>query len=257
MELEEDFGSDLFFLVKEEKDEAAAEAPKEIKKVVASTSTKIRKKRKPRQNRYNPLSPSASSPEDEKDTKGTGTLTVKQMALLEDVMPFYQTGQHLEQLRASALEIDELSMRVLNHLVTAVVEKTPVQYIIPADGSAIRDLSDKSYTLKPNDVLFDLKSSYKQMLQHYRKYLSDFFRRHQRVWIELDNGEWLETTPGQLNMWRWAVRFRVLEYARKDLEGIKKDMKLHKNQRKTKQEAKAKVQAYLAALDQQVLEAEE
>lgn len=101
-----------------------------------------------------------------------------------------------------------LSLRTVNYLVTTYAHLHPIRYVV--DGCSI-----------------DMASSYdNELLQHTKK-LFDPFRRHWRIWWELPSGEKILTTLAQLNFFRWAIKYKVFQWAEEHRLEIEKHMKQH------------------------------
>ena len=70
---------------------------------------------------------------------------------------------------------------------------------------------------------FDVYSSYKKNIKHYKKIYFDPFRRKCHVTINYDNeNKLLVTTVGQMNFFRWAMQNYVIEYIENNLTSIQK-----------------------------------
>jgi hypothetical protein len=78
---------------------------------------------------------------------------------------------------------------------------------------------------KNNNIIhFNVYLSYRSQLKAYSKQLFDPFRRRDRITFFFDNDKSIETTIGQLNMFRWILQNDILDYINNNLDDIEKDM---------------------------------
>ena len=66
--------------------------------------------------------------------------------------------------------------------------------------------------------------SYRSQLKSYSKTYFDPFRRRERIKFSYDDRKSIETTIGQLNMFRWILQSDILEYVSDHKKDIEKDM---------------------------------
>lgn len=71
---------------------------------------------------------------------------------------------------------------------------------------------------------FPVYLSYQSQLTAYSKHAFDCFRRGKRILFGYGNNKSIETTIGQLNLFRWLLSNGVLEYVTQNMELIKEDM---------------------------------
>ena len=109
-----------------------------------------------------------------------------------------------------------------------------------------------NYSKKNNIVITKSKSnpfnvylSYRSQLKAYSKQLLDCFRRRSRIDFYYDVDKYIETTIGQLNMFRWIIQNDILEYIQKNADEIEKDMVSTQkdNQNKRSNENNIKIKA--------------
>ena len=79
---------------------------------------------------------------------------------------------------------------------------------------------------KPITKQFIVYLNYKSQLKAYSKKQFDPFCRKNRIVFYYGPNETdsIKTTVGQLNFFRWAIRFKILDYIREYLEVIETDM---------------------------------
>jgi hypothetical protein len=93
----------------------------------------------------------------------------------------------------------------------------------------VTNFSKKNNTIitkeKNNNIIhFNVYLSYRSQLKAYSKQLFDPFRRRDRITFFFDTDKSIETTIGQLNMFRWILQNDILEYINNNLDEIEKDM---------------------------------
>jgi ABC-type uncharacterized transport system involved in gliding motility auxiliary subunit len=77
--------------------------------------------------------------------------------------------------------------------------------------------------------------NYRAQLKAYKKIKFDPFRRRQRITFFYN--DYLNTTIGQLNFFKWAIENNILEYISSRLEELEELMNIYqKNQKKQKEE---------------------
>lgn len=93
----------------------------------------------------------------------------------------------------------------------------------------VTNYSKKNNTIitkeKNNNVMhFNVYLSYRAQLKAYSKKFFDPFRRRDRITFNFDYDKSIETTIGQLNMFRWIIQNDIIEYINSHLDEIEKDM---------------------------------
>ena len=73
--------------------------------------------------------------------------------------------------------------------------------------------------------MFDVRISYKAQLKSYKKRYFDPFRRKKKFIYYFHNGLFVKTTIGQLNFFKWAFYYGIIEYVEKNLKQINKEIK--------------------------------
>lgn len=93
----------------------------------------------------------------------------------------------------------------------------------------ITNYSKKNHTiitrkLSNNIVHLNVYLSYRSQLKSYSKAYFDPFRRRDRITFFYDEASYIETTIGQLNMFRWILQSDILEYISEHKDEIEHDM---------------------------------
>jgi hypothetical protein len=76
----------------------------------------------------------------------------------------------------------------------------------------------------PNTTPFNVYVSYRSQLKAYSKQLFDPFRRRDRITFVYGDNENIETTIGQLNMFRWIIQNQIIDYIQTNIDEIENDM---------------------------------
>ena len=109
----------------------------------------------------------------------------------------------------------------------------------------VTNYSKKNNTIitkkKDNTVIhFNVYLSYRSQLKAYSKQLFDSFRRRDRITFFYDVDKSIETTIGQLNMFRWILQNDILDYIQSHLEDIENDMIKTQKDNQNKRDEKIK-----------------
>ncbi len=90
---------------------------------------------------------------------------------------------------------------------------------------------------------FDVRISYDAQLRTFRKKYFDPFRRKKKFYYyydKKDKKKKILTTIGQLNFFKWAIDKKILDFVKKNLEQINKEMKICTTEEKKKKNSKIK-----------------
>jgi hypothetical protein len=121
-----------------------------------------------------------------------------------------------------------VSLRIVDWFVTNFAKKYYVWY--NKDGND--DMVER----------FKVHSDYKLKLKAYQKRRFDCFCRWERTMIPYDDDNFVETTIGQLNFFKWAIENQIIDYIQSHFDEIEEDM----NERNTI--SRSRRQAAAAAL---------
>jgi hypothetical protein len=104
----------------------------------------------------------------------------------------------------------KISLRIVDWFVTNYAKKNFTVY----------ELSD----CIDDDSRFKVYHDYKLKLRAYSKKRFDPFCRWERISIPYDDKNYMETTIGQLNFFKWAIENRIIDYIEKHYSEIEDDM---------------------------------
>jgi hypothetical protein len=80
------------------------------------------------------------------------------------------------------------------------------------------------YNKNADDHRFKVYNDYKLKLKAYQKRRFDPFCRWERTRIPYDDENFVETTIGQLNFFKWAIENQILDYIQSHFDEIEEDM---------------------------------
>ena len=81
--------------------------------------------------------------------------------------------------------------------------------------------------------------NYRAQLKAYKKVKFDPFRRRQRITFFYNDNDFLNTTIGQLNFFKWAIENNILEYISTRLEELEELMNIFQKKLKKHKEDKS------------------
>lgn len=138
----------------------------------------------------------------------------KEALLYESLIKFYSNKPNLDILLPIIEQKSNISLRILDWLVTNYSKKYNVAYELYKNGTK---------------TLFFIYLSYKNQLKAYSKKNFDPFCRRNRIGIDLselsnDRVGTITTTIGQLNFFRWFIENKLLNYVLININKIDEDM---------------------------------
>ena len=133
------------------------------------------------------------------------------MISLTDYFSDYKNMEHILNITNGKSPI---SLRIIDWFVTNYAKKKNTSY-------SLYDDYNKS------DQHFIVYLNYKLQLKAYSKKQFDPFCRRERIafyYIKNDETKFIKTTVGQLNFFRWAIQYKILDYIMKYIDSIENDM---------------------------------
>ena len=119
----------------------------------------------------------------------------------------------------------ELSLRMIDWLVTRYAKTNNIIYWINEfDDNIYYNLPDNYNNEKYRKITLYL--DYRAQLKSFKKFNFDAFRRHDRISFNInkDNEDYIETTIGQLNFFKWAFNTKIITYAIENQKKIYENM---------------------------------
>jgi len=149
-------------------------------------------------------------------------ITSQEHILLKSLENFYQNNQNINDFLPIIKGYSCISMRLIDYFVTNYSKKYRVNYNIIDNN---------------NSFIFNVYSSYKSQLKAYNKKYFDPFSRGNRIPFFFPN-DCIITTIGQLNFFKWFISNKIINYIRKHIDDIERELDLSKNQIKNKKKKK-------------------
>ena len=162
----------------------------------------------------------------------------KSELLLVRLNKFYQDNKNKNQLIKILNGETKISLRIIDWFVTNYSKKHFIEYIVQdkikspkrstLKKTTFNKISQKNtgrYTSANRQ--FNVFLSYRSQLNAYSKKQFDPFCRRNRIDFYFNDNEFITTTVGQLNFFRWALSNNVIEYILKNYDDIEVDMNLN------------------------------
>lgn len=154
--------------------------------------------------------------------------TQKQL-LLNNLMEFYKTKENMHNMIRIINGETNISLRIIDWFVTNYSKKNYTVYSIP---KIINGESSLTETTR-----FKVYNEYKLKLKAYSKKNFDPFCRWERIMIPYDNDNYIETTIGQLNFFKWAIECKIIDFIQENYSFIEGDMNSRNSTSKLKTSA--------------------
>ena len=149
------------------------------------------------------------------------TYTSQNDLLLNNLIEFYKDDNNLDKMLKIITGESTISLRIVDWFATNYAKKNYTLYTI----------EDSHGNLRRFKVYFD----YKLKLKAYSKRRFDPFCRWERINIPYKGDNFIETTIGQLNFFKWAIENKVINYIEENYDTIEKDMNSRNSTSKRKE----------------------
>jgi hypothetical protein len=141
--------------------------------------------------------------------------------LLATLMKFYDNRDYLKRMVSIINGESKISLRIVDWFVTNFAKKYFTVYDIPNHLSEM--------------VRFKVYHEYKLKLKAYAKVRFDPFCRWERISIPYDDANYMETTLGQLNFFKWAIENQIIDFIETNYAIIENDMNSRNSTSRRKQ----------------------
>ena len=128
--------------------------------------------------------------------------------LLSNLLKFYSEDNNLDKMLAIINGDSKISLRLVDWFATNYSK----QYFTAIDSK------------KSSNGRFKVFVDYKLHLRAYSKKRFDPFCRWERISIPYKDGQYVQTTIGQLNFFKWALENHVIKYVEDNYGAIEADM---------------------------------
>jgi len=135
--------------------------------------------------------------------------------LLTKLMKYYKDESKLNEMLSIITGDAKISLRIVDWFTT--------------------NYAKKYYTLFNEKTRFKVYSDYKLKLKAYSKKRFDPFCRWDRISIPYKDGNYIETTIGQLNFFKWAIENGVIKFIEDNYDEIEQDMNTRNSTSKRKE----------------------
>lgn len=147
-----------------------------------------------------------------------------QELLLSSLNNFYDKNHNFKILFKNIIHGNhKLSLRLIDWLITHYSKNKNIYYWIN-----INDNNNIYYKLPNIDNKYikkiNIYNDYRAQLKSYSKLNFDTFRRHERISFYIDDDEFIETTVGQLNFFRWVFNNNIINYVLENYDIIYNNM---------------------------------
>jgi len=154
-----------------------------------------------------------------KEIKTFSNMNSRHVVLMNKIVMFYNNNKNLKKLLSIINGESFLSLRVIDFFVTNYARDKEIIYDIPTEHSISNIKTEK----------FMVYYSYKSQLKAYSKKQFDPFCRRERILLFIDKYDGIEndpirTTVGQLNFFRWSIKYGILDYIYKNYDSIENEM---------------------------------
>ena len=133
----------------------------------------------------------------------------KKELLMQSLIKYFSNDSHLGELIPIITGKSKTSLRLIDWFVTNYSKKHGTAYEI------------KVHSEKKHIIVY---LHYRSQLKAYSKKQFDTFCRGERISIiDKDQNEYI-TTVGQLNFFKWAIEYKILDYINENFKAIENDM---------------------------------
>lgn len=133
--------------------------------------------------------------------------TTQNDLLLNKLLDFYGESDNLDKILQIINGQSKISLRIVDWFATNYAKK----YFTV-------------YKLSNCEKRFKVYMDYKLKLKAYSKRRFDPFCRWERISIPYKDGNYIQTTIGQLNFFKWALENEVINYINENYDTIENDM---------------------------------
>lgn len=136
----------------------------------------------------------------------SNTYTTQNSLLIENLLKFYNENNNMDTMLSIINGHSNISLRIVDWFTTNYAKKYYTVYNLD------------------NNTRFKVYMDYKLKLKAYSKKRFDPFCRWERINVPYKDGNFIQTTIGQLNFFKWALENNVIKYIEEHHNLIEKDM---------------------------------
>lgn len=165
------------------------------------------------------------------DSNSRNHIPHKRDILMEKLNVFFRSKKNIDCIYPILKGESKISLRLIDWFVTNFAKK-------------------ENTCLFSSDNIIDSEKflvylNYKAQLKAYTKRQFDPFCRRERIRFPINSGEhgnFIVTTVGQLNFFKWAIENKIIDYIDKNIEIIERDMNYNVRKNKEQQSQKTNTQ---------------
>lgn len=136
----------------------------------------------------------------------SNTYTTQNSLLIDNLLKFYNENNNMDKMLSIINGQSNISLRIVDWFTTNYAKKYYTVYNLD------------------NNTRFKVYMDYKLKLKAYSKKRFDPFCRWERINVPYKNGNFIQTTIGQLNFFKWALENNVIKYIEEHQKLIENDM---------------------------------
>lgn len=149
----------------------------------------------------------------------------REEVLLQSLHEFYKDINHINKIIPIVTGDSKISLRSMDWFVTNYSKKFNIVYNLTINGETVKFMVFRSYK---NELKSVGKRFFDPFCRKNKKNLAN------KIIFNYNNetGGSILTTIGQLNFFRWAVKYNVIEYVENNIDHINNDMNSHHYKKK-------------------------
>lgn len=154
-------------------------------------------------------------------------MTTCQELLLTSLTDFYNDNPVYKTTLKEIIDgKHRLSLRLIDWFVTHYSKSLNVFYWVCKNSDEVFESYPSHISDTKDCRRVNLYLDYRAQLKSYAKINFDSFRRHDRITfiLDLQTNDFIETTVGQLNFFRWIFNNNVIEYVMNNYDTIYQNM---------------------------------
>ena len=152
-----------------------------------------------------------------KKSKVLPKLNIRQKLIFNKLKEFF-TQDKIEILINILNGTSKISLRIVDWFVTNYTKKQNIILYNKKKKQSKKNIIEEQFNIYLN---------YKGQLKAYSKKNFDPFCRRERIDFYYNNDNFIVTTIGQLNFFRWAIQNKIIDYINDNIDDIEKDMNVN------------------------------
>lgn len=155
--------------------------------------------------------------------KSCKNITSKQALLIIPITKYFSNRTIFNRL-ITILKGEGVSLRLIDWFVTNYCKKYNTMYNVMDYRESKSEQTDAQRKSFDNFII--VHTNYKGQLKAYSKKNFDPFCRRNRIRFYYEDNKYFITTVGQLNFFKWALEYNIIDYVEKHMKEIEDDLNL-------------------------------